>query len=431
MKNNTPPIVSIESGKAVAVKSDGFCEIINDCENNISLPFCLPGETVAFEKVQYKKRTNYYFKEIIKPSTERQAHTCKHFTVCGGCVLQHAHKGFYSEFKISLVRNALQQNNLDPYVIQPIKIVPQGQRRRANLEAIKKGEKIFMGFHRLNSHQIVDMQECPVLTEPLQKSLAYLRTAMNEILEPFQKAKIFLLEIDNKVDVGLEIQGHSELNDKQRDILKNIAIDAAWSRLQFRYRKIFDVLHQTSEIVADFHGLQAEVDPWAFLQASSMAEKWMQEIVEEVLKETGPHKRLLDLFSGRGTFTGVMAKFANVDAFEGDHKAITVLQNAAKDLHITAAVQDLFTKPITTKELNIYDAAVIDPPRAGAKAQCEQLTKSSVATIIYISCSPETFAKDAAILENGGYQLEKVFPVDQFLWAAHLEVVGIFKKTHN
>lgn len=429
MKNNLPPIVTVDSGKAVTMRSDGFCEILNNQEDNINLPFCLPGETVVFEKVQYKKRSNYYFKEFIKSSQERQAHLCKHFTVCGGCILQHGAPSFYEEFKISVVSNALQQNNLDPYLIQPIKIVPKGQRRRANLEAVKKGEKLFMGFHRLNSHQIVDMMECPVLTEPLQKSLPYLRQAIEKILQPFQKAKIFLLEIENKVDVGLEIQGCSELTEGQKEILKTIAQAAGWARLQFRYRKKFDVLHQACEIMADFSGLRVQVDPWAFLQASSLAEKWMQEIVHDVLSEIVAPKRLLDLFSGRGTFTGVIAKFGKVDAFEGDPKSISALQNAVKDLLINAAVRDLFTQPLNAAELNIYDAVVIDPPRAGAKAQCEQLAKSVIPTIIYISCSPETFAKDAGILENGAYKLEKVIPVDQFLWSSHLEVVGIFRKS--
>lgn len=428
MKNNIPPIVSIDSGKAVVMRSDGFCEILSAQENSVHLPFCLPGETVVFEKVQYKKNTFHYFKEITKASSERQNSICKHFTVCGGCVLQHAAPGFYQEFKTAIVRNALQTQNLDPYVIQPIQIVPMGQRRRANLEAVKKGEKLFMGFHRLNSHQIVDMQECPVLTEPLQKALPYLRQAMNDILQPFQKAKLFILEIDGNVDIGLEIQGCNELNDSQKTILTSVAKEANFARLQFRYRKNFFILHQASEIIANFGELSVAVDPWCFLQASGLAEQWMQKIVENVLQENGNQQKMLDLFSGRGTFTGVMAKFGSVDAFEGDSKAITALQNASKDFPINAFVQDLFNNPLLAETLNSYDVVVIDPPRAGAKDQCEQLAKSFVPTIIYISCGPETFARDARILENGGYTLERLFPVDQFLWSSHLEVVGIFKR---
>lgn len=428
MKNNIPPIVSIESGKAVVMRNDGFCEILSSQENAVHLPFCLPGETVAFEKVQYKKNTFHYFKEVTKASSERQKSICKHFTVCGGCVLQHAEPGFYQEFKTSIVRNALQTQNLDPYVIQPIQIVPMGQRRRANLEAIKKGEKLFMGFHRLNSHQIVDMHECPVLTEPLQKALPYLRQAMNDILQPFQKAKLFILEIDGKVDIGLEIQGCNELDDLQKEILTRVAKDANFTRLQFRYRKNFYILHQTSEIDADFIGLRVAVDPWCFLQASSIAEQWMQQIVANILQANHKQQKMLDLFSGRGTFTGVMANFGSVDAFEGDSKAISALQNASENLPINACVQDLFSNPLLSEKLNSYDVVVIDPPRAGAQAQSEQLAKSFVPTIIYISCGPETFARDARILENGGYKLEKLFPVDQFLWSSHLEVVGIFKR---
>jgi 23S rRNA (uracil1939-C5)-methyltransferase len=71
---------------------------------------------------------------------------------------------------------------------------------------------------------------------------------------------------------------------------------------------------------------------------------------------------------------------------------------------------------------------VIDPPRAGADSQVKQLAESLVPTVIYISCNPETFARDAKTLENGGYSLQAAYPIDQFLWSAHLEVVGVFKK---
>ena len=427
MRNQTPPIITQATGKALRLKDNCFAEVISS-SGDTELPFCLPGEEVAFERVQYSKRTNTYFKQVVKPSLERQDPACKHFTACGGCILQHAREGFYKEFKISVLTQAFLDNGLNPYIIEPIKVVPVAQRRRANLEAVKKGDKLFMGFHRLQSHQIIDMYECPVLTQPLQDALPHLRNALENLLEPFQQAKIFVLELDGKVDVAIEIQGINQLTENQRKNLTIIAEQAKWNRLQFRHRKVYDLLWQTEPMTINFGKLTVPVDPWAFLQASSLAQGWMQDIITKTLEQAGPQTKLLDLFSGRGTFSGVLLNYGSVDAFEGDPKAITILADAAKDLPLSAQVQDLFATPLLAHTLNEYSTVVIDPPRAGAENQAQQLGLSTVPLIIYISCNPHTFARDAKILENGGYTLETVHPIDQFLWAAHLEVVGIFRK---
>lgn len=426
MRNQIPPTITHATGKALRLKDNCFAEVISD-SGDTELPFCLPGEEIAFERVQYPKRTNTYFKKVIKASLERQDPTCRHFTACGGCVLQHAKEGFYKEFKAALLTQAFLDNGLNPYVIEPIKVAPAAERRRANLEAVKKGDKLFMGFHRLQSHQIIDMHECPVLTQPLQNALPHLRNALEDLLEPFQKAKIFILEIDGLVDIGLEIQGVNQLLKDQREKLIIIAEQAKWNRLQFRHRKVYDILWQKEPMTIHFGKLTVPVDPWAFLQASSLAQSWMQDIVIKTLDQAGQQTKLLDLFSGRGTFSGVLMNYGHVDAFEGDSKAISILADASKDFGLTAQVQDLFANPLPTSTLNTYSTVVIDPPRAGAQAQAQQLALSKVPLIIYISCNPHTFARDAKILENGGYALATAYPIDQFLWAAHLEVVGIFR----
>ena len=285
-----------------------------------------------------------------------------------------------------------------------------------------------MGFHRLQSHQIIDMEECPVLTQPLQEALPFLRTALENLLEPFQKSTIFILELEGLVDIAIEVQGVNQLTEDQRTQLSAIAEQAGWNRLQFRHRKVYDVLRQVAPMTTKFGQLTVPVDPWAFLQASSMAQGWMQDIVIQTLDKAVQQTRLLDLFCGRGTFSGVLLNYGQVDALEGAPKAIEVLTEAAKGFPLSAYVQDLFESPLNTKTLNDYSTVVIDPPRAGAEKQIQQLSLSTVPLIIYISCNPHTFAKDAKVLENGGYTLEIVHPVDQFLWAAHLEVVGIFRK---
>ena len=78
------------------------------------------------------------------------------------------------------------------------------------------------------------------------------------------------------------------------------------------------------------------------------------------------------------------------------------------------------------EELATYDAAILDPPRSGAAAQCHFLAKSDIATIAMVSCNPASFARDAAILTSGGYRLDWIKIVDQFLFSNHVELVGAF-----
>ena len=91
-------------------------------------------------------------------------------------------------------------------------------------------------------------------------------------------------------------------------------------------------------------------------------------------------------------------------------------------------MRDLERMPMTLQELRRFDALVLDPPRAGAKRQCEILAKSSLSRIVYVSCNPASFARDARILADGGYKLATLRALDQFRWSAHLELVGLFRK---
>jgi 23S rRNA (uracil1939-C5)-methyltransferase len=88
--------------------------------------------------------------------------------------------------------------------------------------------------------------------------------------------------------------------------------------------------------------------------------------------------------------------------------------------------RDLFRRPLQPDELNRFDAVVLDPPRAGARDQVEQLAASKVPVIAYVSCNPSSFARDARQLVDAGYRLARIWPVGQFRWSTHVELVGEF-----
>jgi 23S rRNA (uracil1939-C5)-methyltransferase len=126
-----------------------------------------------------------------------------------------------------------------------------------------------------------------------------------------------------------------------------------------------------------------------------------------------------------------MAEFAAVSAFDLDERALSALAKAACPAPlrpVALARRDLFRHPLTPKELENFDAAVFDPPRAGAESQARALAASSVPLIVGVSCNAKTFARDAAILCAGGYELMPVEPIDQFRHTPHVEIIACFRR---
>jgi 23S rRNA (uracil1939-C5)-methyltransferase len=117
-------------------------------------------------------------------------------------------------------------------------------------------------------------------------------------------------------------------------------------------------------------------------------------------------------------------------AAEGARDAALSLKSAANRAQRQVFVdhRDLFRRPYGEKELNRFEAIVLDPPRAGAKEQSALLARSSVPRIAFVSCNPATFARDAKTLIEGGYRLDWVKPVGQFRWSTHVELVGAFTR---
>src|SRR5262249_25565961 len=147
--------------------------------------------------------------------------------------------------------------------------------------------------------------------------------------------------------------------------------------------------------------------------------------------ETVKAKAIADLFAGVGTFALPLARKARVHAVEQDVAALAALAGAAKSeglQPVTTEVRDLFKLPLTPVELNGCAAVWLDPPRAGAEAQAKALARSKVPVLAYVSCDAASFARDAALLVKGGYQMGPVTPIDQFLWSSHIELVGRFER---
>ncbi len=385
----------------------------------VEVPYAITGEVVAFERHGYRRQTNCILKNLEQKSPHRIEPECKYFGRCGGCLLQHMDAEVYDKFKLSLLGDLLELQAK----INPIVTIPKGSRRRINLQVLKKDAQLFLGFHRFHSHQIIDIDSCSAMMSGLSALLVPLKECLHKILTHRQKAEIFMIHASNGVDMQLEMHGLLDITAGHEQLLVDFAKSAGLVRLRFRSSKKPRILFEKEAPYVVLGGKNVSVDARCFMQASEASDKILSDLVEQYLpRERGA---LVDLFCGRGTFALPLSQRFSVDGFESEESALRAL-NGASEGSIMTHKRDLFTSPLTKNELNYYRFAVINPPRAGALTQVKELAGSKCQRIVYVSCNPETFIRDAKILINGGYKLLEVTPVDQFYWSPHLEVVGVF-----
>jgi 23S rRNA (uracil1939-C5)-methyltransferase len=162
-----------------------------------------------------------------------------------------------------------------------------------------------------------------------------------------------------------------------------------------------------------------------FLQATADGEAALAAAASEWL---GGSESVADLFSGLGTFAFALAGQAKVLAVEAARDSHLACKSAAARAQqpVHAMHRDLFRNPLQPDELNRFAAVLLDPPRAGAREQVGRIAESNVPRVVYISCNPSSWARDAATLVAGGYRLAEVRPVGQFRWSTHVELASLF-----
>jgi 23S rRNA (uracil1939-C5)-methyltransferase len=398
---------------------------------HIYLPLTAPGDRV---RVRLRKRRNEGWNgevlELIEPGA-RQPPPCRHFGACGGCALQHLTDTAYADAKERLVRDALAHRGLDPAVVRPLHRLPPAVRRRARL-AFERGRtrELRLGFHARASHEVVDLESCEVLHPALLHVTISLRRLLQVMLHPKDKGAATLTLSERGVDLLLDLPRQPDYPELER--LAAFAATEDLARLSWRPDEGTTPIPVSERRVpaVTFSGTLVEVPPGSFLQASSEADQLLAKLLLEGLRDV---RAVADLYAGLGTLTFAIATSgAAVHAVDAAASAIAALRRAAArgklDGRISAEVRELDLQPLLADELRRFDAVVFDPPRAGASAQAQALAHSPVRAVIAVSCNPATFARDARILVDGGYQLIHVAPVDQFLWTPHVELVAHFRR---
>ena len=384
----------------------------------VYVPFTLPGETVRVAIEGKRGR----LLEVLEVSPERAEPPCPDFGHCGGCALQHWCDALYRDWKRGLVETALRHRHVEATVADVIDAHGAG-RRRVTLHVMFARGGVLAGFMEGRSHRLLDLDRCPILVPELAGAPAIARELGAAVRGHAKSFDILITASETGLDCDL--RGHiPDHPDIQMDLSE------AAERLDLARVTIngdLGIERRTPMLGAG--KARIPLPPGAFLQATAEGEETLARLV---LVGVGEAARVADLFCGAGPFALRLAEAASVLAVDDNEPALKALDRAARATPglkpVTTELRDLIRRPLTARELDRYDAVAFDPPRAGAESQARELAKSKVPTVIAVSCDPATLARDLAILVEGGYRIESITPVDQFKYAAHVEVVAVLRR---
>ena len=322
---------------------------------------------------------------------------CPFFQKCGGCLYQDLPENDYLLKKKDFIRKAFADYgiNVEP---EDIRSVPLHSRRRASF-AFAGGT---LGYNALKSHQIVEITTCFLLKHEI---ISFLPTLREWIKKLGGSGDVFVLVTLFGLDIHIKTVKGDVPSLSQLELLANLANDPRVARLTYN-----------NEPVGQKVCLPLMPDD--FLQPSAEGERIL---IDLILDETSSVRRAVDLFCGAGTFSKpLLDRGIQVMGYDCSKSALLLGKKGV--------IRDLFRNPLLPDELADLDLVILDPPRAGAQAQVEQLAQTMVPKIIMVSCNPQTAGRDSKILIDAGWKLEAVKPVDQFRWSNHIELVCIFNR---
>jgi 23S rRNA (uracil1939-C5)-methyltransferase len=396
-----PTNITIES---LGQKGEGVATIK---DQRVYVPFTLPGEEVVIERDGERGQ----LLEVTRPSPERVDAFCTYFGTCGGCQIQHLSPEAYKAFKIGLVETALQHAGLD-HKVEAFHIAHGEGRRRATLHARKDAA----GYMRIRSHDLLNIDNCPILAPALAnapKIARILAASIGECDISFTATSTGLDVHVRKAPKGLKFETLVPLAAQLR--LARLSIDG-------------DMVSVRQQPTITMGRSEVDLPIGSFLQATAEAEEIL---AQYVIDAVGKSKSVADLFCGIGPFALRLAAKAPVYAADSDKAATLALEKATRYTKglktVTSKPRDLFRDPLTQFELN-FETVVLDPPRAGAEAQIKEITKSKVRNVVMVACDPKSFARDAKLLVQAGFSMSGLIAVDQFAWSTHVEVAATFRR---
>jgi 23S rRNA (uracil1939-C5)-methyltransferase len=361
--------------------------------------------------------------ETLARSPERTEPICGWYGRCGGCAAQHMSDGLYRRWKRGLVVEALKREGVAAEVGELVDAHGAGRRRATFHARFSHGQADEVGFMRARSHEIIAIDHCPLFSQAMTGAIAAARALSGDLRRLAKPLDIVVTATLDGLDVDLRGSGALERAETQKLARTAGALDLA------RVSTHGEIVIERRPPRVAFGEALVKLPPGGFLQATEAGEALLAAFVERALADT---KRVADLFCGAGAFALRLARRREVFAADADAAAVAALTRAAATtpgLRKPAAERrDLIRRPLRPDELAAFDAALIDPPRAGALEQARAFAASALPLVASISCNAATFARDARILVDGGYEIGTVTPLDQFRFSPHVEIAAVFRR---
>lgn len=399
----------------------------------------LPGERVMLQVQKVRRKFDEASTvEVLEPSPERIQPKCEAFSVCGGCSLQHLSSDHQLTLKQQSLIEMIGHAGLTAgEVVTPLRASSWGYRRKARLgvKYVPKKGRVLVGFRERSSPFVADMTRCEVLIP----RVGYRLQDLSELIGSLDaRATIPQIEVAaDEQNVVLVFRHLEPLSDG--DTVKLTAFAQANDfciQLQpggpdslvnlypkdqhLSFRPLPD-----EDIDIEFGALDfVQVNDQLNQQMVSQALDWLQ---------VSEQDEVLDLFCGLGNFTLPLAKRASrVIGVEGDQAMVDRAQKTARQQQVNNT--DYFVADLETPDLKSswmkskYNRVLLDPPRSGAQAIAERIERFGASKIVYVSCQPSTFVRDATMICNQGYRLSKLGIMDMFPQTAHVESMALFER---
>ena len=417
----------------------------------IFVPVSIPGDIVNVEIISTKKTyARGLITELVTPSADRVTPSCPIYDECGGCQLQHQIYEAQLRVKQNLVQEAMAHiGGLSEVNVAPVLGMenPWHYRNKASLPVSGKKGDVTIGFYKPRSHDIVNVETCPIQHPLINKALKALRKYINAFwVKPYNEIDHtgVLRHVIIRVAPGTEqLLIVLVINEEDLPALRNVtkALEAALPELtgvvlNINNRKTNVIMgkKETSflggkEIVDDlldrkfiisaqsFYQVNSRQTPVLYQQAIDMADLQGDEVV-------------IDAYCGTGTIGLMLADKADqvigvdvVPAAIADAKRNAKLNRIMNAQFIVGKAEEVIPRLI--REGINPNVVVVDPPRKGCDpALLQAIVKAEVTKVVYVSCNPATLARDLAILVENRYAVSgNVQPVDMFPHTGHVESV--------
>lgn len=402
----------------------------------------LPGEEVMFE---YTRRRGKFDEgrvtEILAASPERVTPLCQHFSICGGCALQHMSSAAQLQMKQQTLLNQLQHfGGVQPqFILPPLTGSIWGYRRKARLSVKYVGKKqtVLVGFHEKNGRYVADIASCVILKPPVDNLITPLKQLIQSLNIYQQIPQIEVAIADNSTALVFRHLVPLPASDIEKLILFSkkheihLYLQPGGPQSMHLLWPELDALPLSYRLPV--YDLELDFHPTNFIQINADIN---QQMIQQALGllELNSSDRVLDLFCGIGNFTLPLAKNCqHVVGVEGDAELVVhAQQNATKNKIENAQFFQIDLNSdwsVSSWASKNFNKILLDPPRVGALAAVQQIIKFNAERIVYISCNPATLARDAGELAQHGYRLTKVGVLDMFPHTHHVEAMALFEKS--